>query len=111
MAKGPTTTTGREIREITIDTWAIGLGTGENLRDLNVGDAVELRTGTAFDGRWVAEEFSERGAAVTLQAASVVANCADGTEISCRHSGTRHAHPVAADGRGLRRPETATAAS
>lgn len=111
MTKRPTTMTDGEIREITIDTWAIELGNGENLRDLNVGDAVELRTGTAFDGLWIAKEFSERGAVVTLQAAQVVENCADDTEISCQYSGSRHPHPVAADGRVLRRPETATAAS
>ncbi|MFK8851778.1 hypothetical protein [Streptomyces sp. Ac-502] len=103
--------TGREVREITIDTWAIELDNGENLRDLNIGDAVELHTGTAFDGLWIAKEFNERGAAVTLQAATVVENCAADTEIACQYSGSRHAHPVDAESRLLRRPETATASS
>jgi hypothetical protein len=104
--KEPTAMTDPEVREITIDTWAIELDNGENLRDLSVGDAVELHTGTDFDGLWVAKEFSEQGAVITLQAGKVVENCADDEAISCRYSGTRHAHPVDIEGRMLRRPES-----
>ncbi|WP_406003412.1 hypothetical protein [Streptomyces sp. NBC_00829] len=103
--------TAPEAREITIDTWAIELDNGENLRDLNVGDAVDLHTGTDFDGLWIAKEFSEQGAVITLQAGQIIENCADDVAISCRYSGTRHAHPVDVDGRVLRRTETATTSS
>lgn len=101
-------TTDPEVREITIDTWAIQLDNGESLRDLNVGDAVDLHTGTEFDGLWIAKEFSEQAAVITLQAARVIDNCAADVAISCRYSGTRHAHPVDVDGRTLRRPQPAT---
>ncbi|WP_331731413.1 hypothetical protein [Kitasatospora sp. NBC_01300] len=104
-------TTPAPVREITIHTWTIELDNGENLRDLNVGDAVDLLTGTDFDGLWIAKEFSEQGAVITLQAATVVENCGGDPATSCRYSGTRHAHPVDVDGRVLRRPETAVASS
>ncbi|WP_331759963.1 hypothetical protein OG422_31320 (plasmid) [Streptomyces sp. NBC_01525] len=103
--------TSPETREITIDTWSIELDNGENLRDLNIGDAVDLHTGTDFDGLWIAKEFIDQGAVITLQAAKVVENCGGDAVTSCRYSGTRHAHPVDINGRVLRRPETAAASS
>ncbi|MFL4946558.1 hypothetical protein ACJ6WE_04120 [Streptomyces sp. MMS24-I31] len=99
--------TASEVREITIGTWAIELDNGENLGALNVGDAVDLYTGTDFDGLWIAKEFSEQGTVITLQVGKVVENCADDEAISCPYSGTRHAHPADVDGRVLRRPEIA----
>lgn len=98
------------IREITVDHWTIELANGESLRDLGVGDAVELNASTSYPGLWVAAEFiGEDREVVRLQAASDVEDCA-AAGIGCEYSGSRHAHPVDTASRVHASPRSTAAA-
>ncbi|WP_457028085.1 hypothetical protein [Kitasatospora sp. P5_F3] len=82
------------IREITVDHWAIELDSGESLRALNLGDAVELDASTSYPGIWIAAEFiGEFREAVRLQAGADIEDCS-AAGVGCQFTGTRHAHPV-----------------
>jgi hypothetical protein len=98
------------VREITVDHWAIELDNGESLRDLNVGDAVDLHDMPGqFQGLWIAVKWDGDDRNVcTLQAAEATTDCA-AIEAGCRFCGTRHAHPVNSEGQLLPRPTDPTA--
>ena len=88
------------IGSITIRSESVELDNGECLRDLAVGDSVELRPDTGHGGLWIAAafqgDFQER---ITLQYAEVVEDCGNDPVIACKFDGTRHAHPVDLDGK------------
>jgi len=95
------------IREITVDCWLIELDDGENLKALNIGDAVDLDATTGHGGLWLAAEFiGESRDVVRLQAAKAI-DCTAHPEITCRYAGHLHAHPV--DTAGNLHPQPATA--
>ena len=97
--------TATAIGSITIETFSVELDNGENLRDLNIGDSVDLRPDTGHPGLWIATEFhGEHQDRITLQHAEVVENCGADPAIACKFSGTRHAHPVDLDGNVRPRP-------
>ncbi|MER5902973.1 hypothetical protein ABT150_23185 [Streptomyces mirabilis] len=93
------------IGSIAIRSESVQLDNGENLRDLAVGDSVNLRPDTGHEGLWVAAafhgDFQER---ITLQHAEVVVDCGNNPVTACEFSGTRHAHPVDLDGKVRPRP-------
>ncbi|WP_049569116.1 hypothetical protein [Streptomyces sp. SBT349] len=94
---------------ITIDCDSVELHDGENLRALTVGDTVELDHTTRHPGLWIVTQFhGEFQDRVTLHAAEVTEDCA-ALGIGCCFSGTRHAHPVSADGTLRARPSAAEA--
>ena len=87
------------IGSITIDCGSGELDNGETLRDLFVGDSVELRPDTGHEGLWIAAKYHADGdwaGHITLQHAEYV-DCA-GTENACKFAGHQHAHPVDLDG-------------
>jgi hypothetical protein len=103
MTTSPTTSA--LIGSITIPTESIELDNGECLRDLAIGDSVELRADTGHEGLWIAAAFHGRYQdRITLQHAEVVETCGDDPVIACEFSGTRHAHPVDLDGIVRARP-------
>lgn len=94
------------IGSITIETSSVQLDNGENLRDLAIGDSVNLSSATGDPGFWIAAKFhGEHQDWITLQYAETVQDCADNPEVACRYSGTRHAHPFDLDGNICKRPE------
>ncbi|MFJ5644097.1 hypothetical protein [Streptomyces sp. NPDC093223] len=104
--KIPTTSTPSAlIGSITIRTESVQLDNGECLRDLAIGDSVELRADTGHEGLWIAAAFhGDYQDQITLQYAEVVEVCGDNPKIACEFSGTRHAHPVDLDGNVRPRP-------
>lgn len=93
------------IGSITIRSESIELDNGECLRDLAVGDSVELRPDTGHAGLWIAAAFhGDFQEQITLQHAEVVDDCGNDPAIACKFSGTRHAHPVDLDGKVRQRP-------
>jgi hypothetical protein len=93
------------IGSITIRSESVQLDNGECLRDLAVGDSVELRPDTGHEGLWIAAAFhGDYQDHVTLQHAEVVDDCGNDPAIACKFSGTRHAHPVDLDGKVRPRP-------
>ncbi|MGW0920149.1 hypothetical protein ACWD3J_14165 [Streptomyces sp. NPDC002755] len=96
------------IGSITIRSESIQLDNGECLRDLAVGDSVELRPDTGHEGLWIAAAFhGDYQDEITLQYAEVVTDCGNDPVIACEFSGTRHAHPVDLDGKVRPRPAAA----
>jgi S-adenosylhomocysteine hydrolase len=93
------------IGSITIETSSVELDNGENLRDLAIGDSVELRPDTGHGGLWIAASFSgDCQAWITLQHAQEVMNCGVYPELACQFHGTWHAHPFDLDGNMCARP-------
>jgi hypothetical protein len=93
------------IGSITIPSESVQLDNGENLRDLAVGDSVDLRPDTGHEGLWIAAAFhGDYQDQITLQYAEVVEDCGSDPVIACKFSGTRHAHPVDLDGKVRPRP-------
>lgn len=93
------------IGSITIATSSIELDNGENLRDLAIGDSVELGPDTSHEGLWIAAGFSGPGQErITLQHAEEVQNCGVYPELACKFHGTWHAHPFDLDGNIRPRP-------
>jgi hypothetical protein len=93
------------IGSITIRTESIQLDNGENLRDLTIGDSVELEPSTGHGGLWIAASFQGSYQDwITLQYAEVVDGCGHDPAIACQFSGSRHAHPVDLDGKVRPRP-------
>jgi hypothetical protein len=97
------------IGSITLPTSRVELDNGENLRDLAVGDSLQLQPDTGFGGLWIAARFDDPRDHLTLYSAKIVINCAKDPAIACPYTGARHAHPVTLDGRVLRRPTPAVA--
>lgn len=96
------------IGSITIRTESVQLDNGECLRDLAIGDSVELRAETGHEGLWVAAAFhGPYQDWITLQYAEVVEDCGQDPAVRCEFNGTRHAHPFDLDGKIRPRP-TAT---
>lgn len=93
------------IGSITIRSESVQLDNGECLRDLAVGDSVELRADTGHEGLWIAAAFhGDYQEQIALQYAEVVDDCGNDPVIACKFSGTRHAHPVDLDGKVRPRP-------
>ena len=93
------------IGSITIRSESVQLDNGECLRDLAVGDSVELRPDTGDEGLWIVAAFhGDYQEQITLQYAEVVDDCGNDPVIACKFSGTRHAHPVDLDGKVRPRP-------
>ncbi|MFF6866739.1 hypothetical protein [Streptomyces ardesiacus] len=92
------------IGSITIETSSIELDNGENLRDLAIGDSVELGPDTDDEGLWIAAAFDSSRTWITLQHAEVVQNCGVYPEVACKFHGTWHAHPFDLDGNIRPRP-------
>jgi len=94
------------VRTITIDCWSVELDNGENLKDLAVGDSVDLHHCVDYDGLWIATAFhGDYRDQVTLQSATETKDCAARPEgIACGWSGQRHAHPVDLHGHLQPRP-------
>jgi hypothetical protein len=98
------------IGSITIRSESVQLDNGECLRDLAIGDSVELRPETGHEGLWIAAAFhGDYQDQITLQYAEVVDDCGSDPVIACKFSGTRHAHPVDLDGKVRPRPGATTA--
>jgi hypothetical protein len=86
------------IREIAVRYDSIELDNGENLLDLDLGQAVELRADTKHPGLWVLTGLRDEDGLVRLQAGADIEDCA-AAGVGCRFSGTSaHAHPVDVDG-------------
>ena len=99
------------IGSITIRSESIQLDNGECLRDLAVGDSVELRHDTGHEGLWIAAAFhGDYQDQITLQYAEVVTDCGHDPVTACEFTGTRHAHPVDLDGKVRPRPTPAVPA-
>ncbi|MGW3308164.1 hypothetical protein ACWDG9_16440 [Streptomyces sp. NPDC001073] len=96
------------IDSIVLPTGSVELDNGENLRDLAIGDSLQLRPDTGLGGLWIAARFDDHQDHLTLYTAKIVINCGKNPAIACRYHGARHAHPVALDGRILRRPSPDT---
>ncbi|MFF6966231.1 hypothetical protein ACFY9G_23050 [Streptomyces anthocyanicus] len=95
------------IGAITIETSSVELDNGENLRDLAIGDSVELRPDTGHEGLWIAAKFSgQHQDWITLQHAQQVQNCSVAPETACQFNGSWHAHPFDLDGNIRPRPTT-----
>jgi hypothetical protein len=93
------------IGSITIRTESIQLDNGECLRDLAVGESVELGPDTSHEGLWIAAAFhGDYQDRITLQYAEVVEDCGQDSAITCPFNGTRHAHPFDLDGNIRPRP-------
>jgi hypothetical protein len=93
------------IGSITIESSSVQMDNGENLRDLAIGDSVDLRPNTGHAGLWIAAGFhGSFQEYITLLHAEVVEDCASDPAIVCKYSGTRHAHPVDLDGKVRPRP-------
>ncbi|MFR9794198.1 hypothetical protein ACL07V_37185 [Streptomyces sp. MB22_4] len=93
------------IGSITIETSSVELDNGENLRDLAIGDSVELGPDTDHEGLWIAAAFYGPSRDwITLQYAEVVQDCGTDLELPCKFHGTRHAHPFDLDGNIRPRP-------
>ncbi|MEU5476679.1 hypothetical protein [Streptomyces mirabilis] len=97
------------IESLTLPTSSVELDTGENLRDLAVGDSLQLQPDTGFGGLWIAARFDDNHSHLTLYNAKITTSCGNNPAIACSFHGARHAHPVALDGRLLRRPAVALA--
>jgi hypothetical protein len=98
------------IGSIIIDPSSVELDNGENLKDLSVGDSVDLRPDTGFGGLWIVAKFDDARNSITLYNADTFTDCADSVA-DCPFRGTPHAHPVALDGRVLPRPAPAAGAA
>lgn len=95
------------IGAVTIETSSVELDNGENLRDLAIGDSVELRPDTGHEGLWIAAKFhGQHQDWITLQYAEQVQECGSDPKIACRFNGTWHAHPFDLDGNIRPRPTT-----
>jgi hypothetical protein len=101
----PTPHAEASIGSITIRSESIQLDNGECLRDLAIGDSVELRADTSHEGLWIAAAFhGDYQDRITLQYAEVVVDCGNDPVTACEFSGTRHAHPVDLAGKVRPRP-------
>lgn len=88
------------IRTITIDSASVELDDGENLRDLAIGDSVDLNPTTGHAGLWIAAAFhGDYRDQITLQSAQRTVACGDD---ACTFAGTpppaprrRPGHPAA----------------
>lgn len=88
------------IGSITIETSSVELDNGENLRDLAIGDSVELCPNTGHPGLWIAAGFhGPFQEYITLLHAEIIEDCTKNPAIACKYSGSRHAHPVDLDGK------------
>ncbi|MEV6403937.1 hypothetical protein AB0M58_13460 [Streptomyces bobili] len=95
-----------QIGAIVLPTSSVVLDDCENPRDLAVGDSLQLQPATGFGGLWIAVQFDDDHSHFALYNAKITTNCGRNSAIACPFHGARHAHPVAIDGRLLRRPTT-----
>lgn len=93
------------IGHIIIPSDSVEMDNGENLRDLRVGDSIELRPDTGHGGLWITDSFhGQHREYVKLLYAELVTDCCSIQGVACKFTGTPHAHPFDLDGNIRRRP-------